>query len=159
MQPTQTAAPIYAARLTPHRSLGPAGVRRVAALVAALALVPGTFFYAIGAWPVVGFMGLDVIALYWALSWSLGDLRIHEEVALWRDRLLVSHHPRRGGARLHRFNPFWVRFRVDRDNLDRVTATALVSRGRRLEIGRFLGPEAKAAFAREFAAALHRARS
>lgn len=158
MGATQT-DPLFRAELAPHRSLDRIGVRRVAALAAALALVPGTFFYVIGAWPVVGFMGLDVIALYWALTWSLGDRRIREEVALWRDRLLVSHLPRRGGMRRHRFNPFWVRFRVERDRFDRVTALALVSRGRRLEIGGFLGPEAKADFARDFTAALHRARN
>jgi uncharacterized membrane protein len=159
MNPTQTAAPLYRAELTPYRSLGRAGVRRVSVLMAALALVPGTFFYVIGAWPVVGFLGLDVIGLFWALNFSLGDRRIREEIALWRDRLLVSHLPRRGGARRYRFNPFWVRFRVERDNFDRVTALALVGRGGPLEIGRFLGPEAKAEFAREFAAALNRARN
>jgi len=158
MTTTQT-APLYRAELAPHRSLGRAGVRRVAALMAALALVPGTFFYLIGAWPVVGFMGFDVIALYWALTWSLGDRRIREEIALWRDRLLISHLPRRGGARRHRFNPFWVKFRVERDRFDRVTSLALVSRENRLEIGSFLGPDAKAEFAREFAAALYRARN
>ncbi len=71
---TETQArPLFAARLTPHRSLSPRGVRLVAGFAAALLLLPGLVFYLLGAWPVVGFMGLDVIGLYVALTWSLRD--------------------------------------------------------------------------------------
>ena len=62
------AKPLFAATLTPHRSLTPTGKRVVIGLVAALALVPGFIFYVAGAWPVVGFMGLDVLAIWAALT-------------------------------------------------------------------------------------------
>ena len=159
MQTAQPAtAPLYSVRLTPYRSLGPRGVRLVVMLAAALALIPGTVFFVAGAWPVVGFLGLDVLALYWALSRSLADARMCEDITLWRDRLLVRHFSPRGAERRHQFNPFWVRFVVDRDIEERVTGLALTSRARRLEIGSFLGPDDKAAFARDFGLALHRAR-
>ena len=68
------AKPLFAATLTPHRSLSPRGKRVVIGLVAALALVPGIVFYVAGAWPVVGFMGLDVIAIWVALTVSMRGL-------------------------------------------------------------------------------------
>ena len=51
------AKPLFAATLTPHRSLTPGGKRLVIGLVVAMALVPGIIFYLAGAWPVVGFIG------------------------------------------------------------------------------------------------------
>jgi uncharacterized membrane protein len=158
MSQVQT-APLFSAHLVPYRSLGRTGIWLVVALAAALALIPGTVFFLLGAWPVLGFLGLDVLALAVALSISLGEVRRREEITLWRDRLEVRHVPPSGAARRHRFNPFWVRFSVKRDVEERVTRLLLASRGRELEIGGFLGPAAKAEFARDFSAALYRARN
>lgn len=158
-EPDALDAPLYAARLTPYRSLSENGLHLVVAVAAALALIPGTVFYLAGAWPVVGFLGLDVLALYWALSHSLRDRHLSEEITLWRDRLLVRRISPRQAELSRRFNPFWVRFVVDRDHESRVTGLALTARGDRLEIGGFLGPDDKAEFARDFSAALHRARN
>jgi uncharacterized membrane protein len=56
---TQTQAkPLFSAKLTPHRSLGRRGGRVVIALVAVFATIPGIVFFSLGAWPIVGFMGL-----------------------------------------------------------------------------------------------------
>jgi len=152
------ATPLYAVSLTPHRSLDRRGIRLVAGLAAALALIPGIIFYLAGAWPVVGFMGLDVLALYWALSHSLAAGRIREEIILWRDRLLVRRLGPRSAELSRQFNPFWVRLLVDRDHGQQVTALTLASRADRLVIGSFLGPEDKTRLAHDFSAALHRAR-
>ena len=43
----------------------------VIALVAALALVPGLVFLAAGTWPVVGFMVLDVLAIWLAFAMAM----------------------------------------------------------------------------------------
>ena len=158
MSQVQT-APLFTARLVPYRSLGRSGIWLVVIAAGMLALIPGTIFFLLGAWPVVGFLGLDVLALALALSLSLGELRRREDITLWRDRLEIRHVSPRGSERRHRFNPFWVRFSVKRDFEERVTGLSLASRGRELEIGGFLGPEAKAEFARDFSAALYRARN
>ena len=51
---TQTQArPLFAARLTPHRSLGRRGFRVVLAIMAIGVTVPAIAFYSLGAWPVV----------------------------------------------------------------------------------------------------------
>ncbi len=61
-----SAALYFDAWLRPHRSL----TRRGLALVLALAAIPGfvmaIVFMSLGAWPVSGFLGLDVVLLYGA---------------------------------------------------------------------------------------------
>ena len=66
-----TDQPFYRATLWPHRSLSRAGFRVfmiVVALVSTFASLP---FFIMGAWPVVGFFGLDVLLLYLAFRWLL----------------------------------------------------------------------------------------
>jgi len=94
------AKPLFAATLTPRRSLTPRGKRVVIALVAALALVPGIIFYVAGAWPVVGFMGLDVLAIWIALTVSMRGGRAYEVVTLWPGALEVKKVDAKGGVEL-----------------------------------------------------------
>ena len=150
--------PVFAARLTPYRSLGPVGIRHVVLLFAAMAAVPGYYFLSAGLWPIVGALGLATLVLWWALSASLATGRTYEEVTLWRDALKVRHVTHKGRERHHAFNPFWVRFHIARDHEDRVTRMTLSHRDEALEIGAFLNPDDKASFARAFGRALHRNR-
>lgn len=151
-------SPLFAALLTPHRSLGVTGIRRVVAIYAVLAAIPGLYFFFTGAWPIIGFLGLDALALWWALSASLKSGKAFEEVTLWRDELEIRHVTARGRERRHAFNPFWVRLNVDRDFEDRVTRLVLRMRSEELEIGAFLNPDDKESFATVFGQALSKAR-
>ena len=156
---TQTQAkPLFAARLTPHRSLSPRGIKIVVAILAALALLPGLIFYALGAWPVVGFMGLDVLALYWALSHSFREGRAYEQVTLWTDSLQVLQVSARGQETLESFNPFLVKLIVERDFDERTTGLKLRTKDREIALGAFLNPDDKASFAKVFGTALKKAR-
>lgn len=151
--------PLFAALLTPHRALGVSGIRLVALVYGVLALIPGIYFFLLGAWPVVGFLGLDAALLYWALSTSLKTGKAFEEVTLWPDELEVRHVTHKGGERYHLFNPFWVRLHVDRDFEERVTRLALRNRGEEVEIASFLNPDDKKSFAKVFGQALYKARN
>ena len=156
---TETKArPLFAARLTPHRSMSRKGIRIVCALAAALLVLPGLIFYLLGAWPVVGFMGLDIAALYWALTYSLRDGRRYEQVTLWPDRLEVRQVSARGEEHLDTFNPFFVRLNIDRDFDEHTTAIRLKTPERELVVGAFLNPDDKASFAQAFGKALRKAR-
>lgn len=154
---TETISPLYAALLTPHRAMDRRAIRWVIALAACLASIPGIVFFAMGAWPVVGFLGLDVLALYWAMSASLKDGNAFEEITLWPDALDIRRVTARGRETLFSFNPFFVRLAVERD-ADQIVALKLVTRDRQTEIGKFLNPDDKAVFARTFGAALSRAK-
>lgn len=156
---TETQArPLFAARLTPHRSIDPRGIRIVCAFAASLLLLPGIIFYLLGAWPVVGFMGLDVVALYWALTYSFREGRRYEQVTLWADRLEVRQVSAKGEEQAVEFNPFYVRLVVDRDIDEHTVAIRLRSKDRELVVGGFLNPNDKASFAQAFGTALRKAR-
>ncbi len=151
--------PLFSALLTPHRSIKGKGIRVVVAIYALLAAIPGIFFFVSGAWPVIGFLGLDALALWWAMSNSLKSGDAFEEVTLWRHALQVRHVTARGVEIVHAFNPFWVRLQIDRDLEDRVTSIRLDTRDRSLEVGAFLNPDDKAVFATSFRHALTHART
>ena len=57
---------IFSAVITPHRSLGRVGFLVLMALFGGVSFVAGMVFLLIGAWPVFGFLGLDVLLVYWA---------------------------------------------------------------------------------------------
>ena len=57
---------IFSAMITPHRSLGRVGFLVLMAVFGAVSFVAGIAFLLMGAWPVFGFFGLDVVLLYWA---------------------------------------------------------------------------------------------
>ena len=139
--------------------MSPRGIKIVIGLLCCLALLPGLIFYLLGAWPVVGFMGLDVLALYWALTYSFRDGKRYEQVTLWVDRLEVRQVSAKGEENVETFNPFYSRLVIDRDFDERTTAIKLRSQDRELIIGSFLNPDDKASFSQAFGTALRKARS
>ena len=156
---TQTQAkPLFAATLRPHRSLGRKGLRVVVSLAAVMATIPGMIFFSLGAWPIVGFMGLDVLLVWWALSASMRDGKQVELVTLWPDQLELKQVNGRGGETLTRFNPAFVKLVIDRDINERTVALHLRTRDRDVELGRFLNLDEKSSFAKAFGTALKRAR-
>jgi uncharacterized membrane protein len=152
------AKPLFAATLTPHRSLTPTGKRVVIGLVAALALVPGFIFYVAGAWPVVGFMGLDVLAIWAALTISMRGGRSSEVVTLWPTALELKRIDAKGGEEVLSFVPAGVRFLVDRDYNERVTGLWLKVEERKVPLGAFLSADEKLSFSKVFGTALRKAR-
>ncbi|MHB1102500.1 MAG: DUF2244 domain-containing protein [Devosia sp.] len=153
------ARPLFAATLTPHRSLNRRDFRIVTALAAVLASIPGMVFFSLGAWPVICFMGLDVLLIWWALGASMKDGQRHEEVILWPDQLELRQVSARGKEQILRFNPFFVKLVIDRDINERTTALHLRTSDSDTEIGTFLNPDDKASFAKVFGTALKKARN
>ena len=153
------AKPLFAATLTPHRSLSPSGKRVVIGLVAALALVPGFVFYLAGAWPVVGFMGLDVIAIWAALTISMRRGKASEVLTLWPGTLELKKIDAKGGEEVLAFVPTAVRFLIDRDYNERVTALWLKERDNKVALGAFLSADEKLSLSKVFGTALRKARA
>jgi len=57
----------FEAVITPHRSLGPTGLRWVVAALAALSALVSIGLWFAGAWPVIGFTGIEVALAVWLL--------------------------------------------------------------------------------------------
>lgn len=146
--------PVFAATLTPHRSLSPTGFRIVMALVIAGALIQAVPLVVLGAWPVGWFFGLDILILYGCFRLSFARARRSEEVVLSRVELLVRRFGWRGDVEEKRFNPFWVRLKIIEDEDYGTQKVLLVQRREEVEIGSFLAPFEKADFAKAFGGAL-----
>jgi uncharacterized membrane protein len=146
--------PFFAARLFPHRSLSRRGFTVLMLVLALISTVTGILFLSIGAWPVFGFLGLDVFLLWLAFRLNYRSGRAFEEVAVWPHDLLVRKVSPSGRVREHRFNPFWTRFRVDRHDEIGITGMFLTAEGREVDIGSFLNPRDRESFASAFGEAL-----
>lgn len=125
--------------LLPYRSLPPRGFNILMLVLAAISIAVGTIFVSMGAWPVVGFFGLDVGLVYLAFRLSYRSARQRETLRLADEELTVERVGIRGDRRLWRFQPFWVRV-VFEEQPDETNRLSLVSHGRTLLIGTFLPP-------------------
>jgi len=149
---------IFSAVITPHRSLGSTGFLVLMLCVGGVSFAAGMVFLLLGAWPVFGFLGLDVLLVYAAFRANFRAARAYEEVTVTASELTVRKVNHRGGVREWTLNPVWVRLdRIVHEEFG-IERLFLVSRGRRLSIASFLGPDEKASFARALSGALGEAR-
>lgn len=150
--------PIYAVRLRPHRSLTRGQAKTLVAVVSAAICAISLPFFVVGAWPIVGFLGLDALGLWLAFELSFRAARAYEDVRVTPIELKLAKVSAKGAAREFLFNPAWVR--LDRSEHEEygVERLALVSHGRSVEFGSFLGPGQKATVAGELTQALAQAR-
>jgi Integral membrane protein len=146
--------PVFAAELTPYRSLGRKGFHVLLILTGGICFIYGMFFLVTGAWPIGLFLGLDFLALYVAFRLSYRSGRAREEVTVWRTRLSIRKFSPTGRMVEHRFNPFWARFRVNRHEEFGITSMYVTGEGRRADIGSFLNPDDRESFAKAFRGAL-----
>jgi uncharacterized membrane protein len=151
--------PLFSVVLRPRRSLGPRGVVALMVALGAISFVTGAVFWLAGAWPVMGFMGLDVALVYVAFQLNYRDARAAEEITLANGLLTVRRVRADGQSSAIELNPYWARLEVVRRPGIGVTAVHLTSHGRRFDIGAFLGPDEREKLATELGAALAAARA
>lgn len=151
--------PIFRAQLTPHRSLGRQGFLFLMAILVAGWALTGIVFLTLGAWPVFGFFGLDVLLLYLAFRANYRAARIREEVSVSRTALNVRKVAPSGRSISHQFNPFWTRFAVSRHDQIGITSMTIESRDQRVSIGSFLNPDDRESFAKALSGALAQAKA
>jgi len=149
---------IFAALVTPHRSLSPTGFLILMACLGGLSFVSGIVCVSIGAWPVFGFFGLDVLLVYLAFQANYRSARAYEEVTITASELTVRKVNHHGGVRQWTLNPLWVQLERIVHAEFGIERLFLVSHGRRLAIAGFLSPAEKASFARALTSALGEAR-
>jgi uncharacterized membrane protein len=161
MVPNRTTAPdddrvLFDAVLTPHRSLSPLGFLLLMTALVSVSFLAGVFFLLAGAWPVTGFLGLDVLLVYIAFRVSYRRARTYETLHLTRRALTVRRVDPAGGERHWQFSPAWLQVLLD-DR--RACPLTLRSHGKSLAIGGFLTAEERRGLAEALSAALAEARS
>ena len=146
--------PVFAAVIRPHRSLGQDGFRVVMTLCCLATVGASIPFMALGFWPVAGFFGADLLALYIAFRVNFRSGRSFEELELTRLHLLFRSVGPRGEAREWRFNPLWTRLDREEDDEFGLMRLALISRGERVVIARDLSPTERESLAEALGRAL-----
>ena len=149
---------LFSAIITPHRSLSGKGFLAVMALVGGLSFIGGMFFFLLGAWPVVGFLGLDVLLVYWAFRANYRAAAAFEQVTVTPSELRLRRVSHRGEVAEWTLNPVWTKLDREKHEEFGLLKLFLVSRGRRLAVAGFLSPKERESFAAALSAALGEAR-
>jgi uncharacterized membrane protein len=147
----------FRAVLTAHRSLSPRGFLALMIALGGISFATGVLFLALGAWPVLGFFGVDVLAIYIAFRLNYRSGRLYETLDLTPASLVLTRvHP---SGRQERFdcNPYWARVNLH-EWPDGRTKLSIISRGTELAFGAFLTDDERRDLASALGAALLTAR-
>ena len=156
--PERAEPKLFSALLTPHRSLNRTGFLVLMGFLTLVSFAAGVVFLIMGAWPVFGFFGLDVLAVYWALRINFRRATATEEISVTPSELRVRRVSHRGHVVEWVLNPLWVRLEQETHAEFGIERLYLVSRGRHISVGSFLGADEKASFAKALLAALQAAK-
>jgi uncharacterized membrane protein len=149
---------LFSAIITPHRSLSSTGFLIFMLCVGGISFAAGLVFLLLGAWPVFGFFGLDVLLLYWAFRLNYRHAAAYEELKVTPAAITVRKVSHRGIAREWTLNPLWVRLEKVVHEEFGIERLFLVTRGKELAIASFLSPAEKASFAKALGKALSEAK-
>jgi len=157
MPETLAGSAAFDAVLYPNPPMGRNQARLVLAAFALTAGIVAIAFATIGAWPVAGFLGLDIVLLIIAFRVVRRSARRSERVRLDQYGLHVEAQDPDGRRRRWWFEPFWVRVHMD-DPPTAKSQMTLSSHGRSLRVGSFLTPEERLSLAQALGRALERFR-
>ena len=82
--------------LWPYRSLSLRGFQIFIAVLASLMSLIGLGFYLLGAWPVIGFLGLEILVVWYAFKWNYRSGQLVETVAISPQQVDVTRTDWRG---------------------------------------------------------------
>ena len=146
---------LFDAVLQPHRSLSKPGFLILMIGIAGISFVAGMVFLLQGAWPVMGFFGLEVGLVYLAFKFNYRSGKVVERVQLGASELLVRRIDPKGRVASWTFQPNWLRVVMD-DPPAHASQLVLSTHGRSLTIGAFLTPEERLEVAKSLRSALAR---
>lgn len=130
---------LFDAIITPHRSLSPRGFTMLMAFIGCVSFISGVAFVSMGAWPVFGFFGLDVAAVYIAFRLNYRAARAVEHVVLTRNALTIRRFDPRGRtADEVTIQPYWLSVEVA--GTDQADQIRLRSHGKVHTVGDWLSP-------------------
>jgi len=143
--------------LTPNDSLSDGAFIVVMAAIAGISFLSGLMFLSIGALPVAGFFGLDVLALYLAFRWHRKRACEQTRVVITADTLDLHHVDRRGRRKSAQLPSAFARIMLDEPGS--VRSHVRIEHGHTAYvIGRFLTPDERSSLAEALRDALRRAR-
>ena len=146
---------VFEAEVTPHRSLSARGLRRVIGFVAAVSICTTSVFWYLGAWPIAGFNGGEILLAMVLLRMHAKSRRERELLLLSGDALRIVRTDAAGRDSESRMSPGWLNVTLQ-ERPGRVPGLYLTSRGQWEEVGAALGEPEKRDLAQALSAAVHR---
>ena len=144
--------------LTPNNSLSDRAFMVIMAGIAGVSFLTGLMFLAVGAVPVIGFFGLDVLVFYLAFRWHRKRNREETRVVITADEVRLHHRDGKGREKEAGFPAAFAR--VELDEPVGPTSWLRIEHGQiAYVIGRFLTPKERKSLAAAIRTALKRARS
>jgi uncharacterized membrane protein len=143
--------------LEPPRSLSTRGLNRVMMILGGLSLVSSVGFLLAGAWPVVGFLGLEVLAVWLVFKWSFKTQTARTFVRVTADNVDVRKVDGWGRERRASMAAHFARVEFDR-TASGPNALRLATSSRAYPLGEFLTPRERETFARRLMQAISDAR-
>lgn len=138
--------PPFRAVITPYRSLGPRGFLALMVVIVVFNLAVGLVFYWKGAWPVLGFCGLDVALVWLAFKVNYRAAGASETIEIADSALTLTRIYPNGRREAFTLNPYWARVGFA-ERKDGRTFLWLQSHGRRLPFGKELTDAERREFA------------
>ena len=164
-QTTQTYSKSFRETLTiwPHRSLSPRGFLLVMAALGSLAFCIGLGFFLLGAWPVIGFLGLEILVVWFAFRMNYRAAERRQHLTATAAKLKIENVSPAGATTTTELPTAWVKVeltpREEPEMHSRERRKVLVrSHGRTAELGQFLHPAETPKLAREVSQMVERAR-
>lgn len=102
----------FNATLYAHRSLPKKRFNHMILILAAFCVFAAVRFIMIGAWPVVIFVGIDLLALWLAFFLNYRAAKAFETVQLTDKDLLLTRVSAAGRVATWRFEPYWASVRI-----------------------------------------------
>ena len=132
----------------PNRSLSAQGMVRVVALIASISLMVGLGFSLVGAWMVLPFAGLEVLALAYAFYFINCHADDYESITIEGDSLAVEKRNYKNTSQIV-FNRYWARVLL-RELPGGEQSLLLRSHGKEIEFGRrFMNNDQRLALAKQ----------
>jgi len=145
---------VFEAVVRPHRSLSRRGVAIVLGSLGVVSLGVTTMFYLMGAWPIVGFNGGEVLLAAALLRAHARSRRTREVLLLTSQDLRILRFDESGRRTETQLPAAWLNIILE-DRPGRVPALYAATRGRREEMARVLGEPEKRDLAQALQQAIH----
>ena len=143
--------------LEPPRSLSPRGFSRVMLALGFASFLSGIYFLAVGAWPVMGFLGLEILTLWLVFRFSFRAQQARTYVRVTAETVDVRKVDGWGRERRARLAAYFARVEFDR-SADGPNALRIAASNRAYAVGEFLTPRERESFARRLTQAISDAR-
>jgi uncharacterized membrane protein len=151
-------SPLFEARIVPHRSLSPKGVRIVLGVILGFSLLIALRCYCIGAWPVVGFSMAESSLVLTLMAMNIRRAKGSELVRLTEAAVHVTRTTASGVDSEVVLPAAWLRVDLQ-ERAGRVPRLVLRTPREREEIANAVGEAARRDLADALGSALHEARN